>query len=113
MGYRIDYAVGGRTMRARVCGLTRRRAAAIGREIREEARRASIERLLIDVRGLVDRLGVLGTLVLAACGERRVAVVDSDDNARYHAFSEYAARRRHAQLRYFSDARAALDWLDD
>jgi hypothetical protein len=42
-----------------------------------------------------------------------VAVVDGDENERYHPFSEYLARRRKSQLRYFTDPRAALAWLDD
>jgi hypothetical protein len=114
MGYRIDYAVGRRTMLVRVSGCTRSDALAIGREIRREAKRASVEHLVIDVRGLVDRFGSLGTLVLAACRNRRVAVVDDDqDNALYRPFSEYAARRRNADLRYFPDAHAALAWIGD
>jgi hypothetical protein len=110
MGYRIAYAIGGRTMRAEVRGRSSH-AASIGREIAEEAGRASVEHLLIDVRGLVDRLGALGTLVATAAGKRRVAVVDSPDNELYHPFSEHAARRRGAELRYFYDTREALTWL--
>jgi hypothetical protein len=67
MGYRIDYAVGRSTMLVRVSGRTRTQALAIAREIRREAKRASIQHLVIDVRGLADRFGSLGTLVLAAC----------------------------------------------
>ena len=99
-------------MRARVRGRSRRNAAAIGRDIATEARRASIEHLLIDVRGLVDRLGELGTLVLAACRDRQVAVVD-DENGVFHPLSEWAARGRNAELRYFSDPGAALAWLEN
>jgi len=113
VGYRIHYRVGGRTMVARVSGRSPTRAAAIGREIRKEAQRACVEQLVIDVRGLVDRLGSLGALALAACREHRVAVVDGDENELYHPFSEYLARRRKSQLRYFTDPRAALAWLDD
>ena len=111
MGYRIDYRLGRRTMLARVSGRTRLRAASIGREIRREAKHAAADQLLIDVRGLVDRFGSLGTLVLAACRDRRVAVVD-DENELYHPLSEFAARRKNSQLRYFADPRAALAWLD-
>ena len=100
-------------MLACVSGHTRARAAAIGREIRKEAKRAHVEQLVIDVRGLVDRLGSLGMLALAACRDHRVAVVDAYENELYHPFSEYAARRRNSQLRYFTDPRAALAWLDD
>ena len=101
-------------MLARVSGRSRTRAAAIGREIRKEAQGACVEQLVIDVRGLVDRLGSLGALALAAaCRDHRVAVVDGDENQLYHPFAEYVARRRKSQLRYFSDPRAALAWLDD
>ena len=113
MGYRIDYAVGGRTMLVRLSGRTRTQARDIGREIREEASRACIQQLVIDVRGLADRFGSLGTLVLAACSGRRVAVVDDDEgSAHYQPFSEYAARRKKAELRYFGDASSALAWID-
>jgi len=111
MGYRIDFAVGGRTMHAKVRGHSSSYAAIIGRTIAEEARRAAVEQVLIDVRGLVDRLGVLRTLVLAAGGNRRVAVVDSDDHHFYHPFSEIEARRRGYELRYFYDADSAMAWL--
>ena len=98
-------------MRARVRGRSRRNAVVIGRDIASEAERASVEHLLIDVRGLADRLGELGTLVLAACRDRRVAVVD-DENALFHPLSEWAARRHNAELRYFSDPLDALAWLN-
>ena len=111
MGYRIEYAIGGRTMRARVRGRSPRSGAAIGRDIAAEAERASIEHLLIDVRGLADRLGELGTLVLAACRDRRVAVLDGEENRLFHPLSEWAATSKNAELRYFSDPRAAIAWL--
>ena len=98
MGYRIDYAVKGRTLLARVSGFTHTHANTIARDIREEAQRAAIRHLVIDVRGLVDRLGNLATLVRAAAAHQRVAVVDdSHDHARYHPFAE----------------REALAWLGD
>lgn len=114
MGYRIEYAVKGRTLLARVSGFTHAHATTIARDIREEARRAAIKHLAIDVRGLVDRLGNLATLVHAAAPHQRVAVIDdNDDHARYQPFAEREARRRKAKLRYFADARDALDWLGD
>jgi hypothetical protein len=115
VGYRIDFGIeqgaGGRTLQARVRGRSASHAERIGRDIAEQAKRDSAKQLLIDVRGLADSLGALGTLVLAACHHRRVAVVDSDDNELYHPFSESAARRRGYEVRYFSDAATALEWL--
>lgn len=110
MGYRIEFAVDGPTLQARVRGRARL-ARAIGRDIAEEARHAAATQLLIDLRGLVDRLGVLGALILPACARRRVAVVDCDDNGGYHPFSEFAARERGGEVRYFADARTARAWL--
>jgi hypothetical protein len=110
MGYRIDFAVNGRTLQATVCGRARQ-ADVIARDIADEAGRASVKRLLIDVRGLVDRLGALGALMLAAGGERRVAVVDSRDNERWHPFPEDEARRRGYHVKYFCDRDSALSWL--
>jgi hypothetical protein len=40
-------------------------------------------------------------------------VIDSDDNELYHPFSEIGARRRGFEVRYFSDAAAAMAWLDE
>lgn len=99
-------------MRAKVRGRSRCNASAIGRDIAAEAERASIQHLLIDVRGLADRLGELGTLVLSACRNRRVAVVD-DEHTLFHPLSEWAARRWNAELRYFPEPGAALAWLEN
>src|SRR5437867_11703618 len=108
MGYRIDFGIdfgaAGRTLQARVRGRSSRQAERIGRDIAEEARREAAKQLLIDVRGLVDRLGALGSLVLTAFRGRRVAIIDSGDHELYHPFSECEARRRGYELRYFSDA---------
>jgi len=114
MGYRIEYAVTGRTMVARVSGFSHHNAATIARDIREEAARAAVKHLMIDVRGLVDRLGNLSTLVRAARPHQRLAVIDDNrDHDRYHPFGEHEARRGKAKLRYFADAREALAWLGD
>ena len=112
MGFRIDYAVRGRILRASVRGRsTSSLATWIARDIAYEARQKAVQQLLIDVRGLRDRLGTLGLLVLGAWDDRRVAVLDSDDNRHYHPFSEAAAQQRGHELRYFCDATAALRWL--
>jgi len=115
MGYRIDFGIeqgaGGRTLQARIQGRSSRHAERIGRDIAEQAKRESARQLLIDVRGLADRLGALGTLVLAACHHRRVAVIDSGDNELFHPFSELKAQQRGYEVRYFFDAATALEWL--
>ena len=108
--YRIDFAFTGRTLHARVRGRSPE-AKLIARDIADEASRASVKQLLIDVRGLVDRLGALGALVVTAGGKRRVAVVDSRDNEPWHPFPEDEARRRGCQMRVFCDAASALAWL--
>ena len=81
MGYRIHYAVGGETLRATVLGKSSlSHAARIARDIAEQAAQRAIKQLLIDVRGLVDRVGTLGTLVLATCrpvSDCRVALLDT------------------------------------
>jgi len=113
MGYRIEYAMGGRTMLVRVSGRSHVHMPAIAREIRNEAKRASVRRLVIDVRGLADRFGNLSTLVRGTCRNRRLAVVDDDaNNLRYYPFSQLAARRRNSEMRYFSDPRDALAWIE-
>ncbi len=115
MGYRIHYAMGGGTMRATVLGKSSlAHAAGIARDIAEQAAQRAVKQLLIDVRGLVDRVGTLGTLVLATCrpvSDCRVALLDTHDNDRYHPFSEGAAHDRGYAVRYFDDPAAALSWL--
>jgi len=117
VGYRIDFGIdqgaGGCILQAKVRGRSARHAERIGRDIADQADRAAAKQLLIDVRGVVDRLGALGSLVLAACRDRRVAVIDSDDNELYHPFSEFEARRHGFEVRYFSDAAAAMAWLGE
>ena len=113
MAYRIQYAIGGRTMLVRLSGRSRTQMRTIAREIRQEARRASVQHLVIDVRGLADRFGNLATLVRGTCRTRRLAVVDDEeDHALYYPFSELAARRRKSEMRYFSDPREALAWVE-
>lgn len=113
MGYRIEYAVRGRTMQARVSGRSSLgHAARIARDIAEEAARRAVRDLLIDVRGLMDRVGTLGTLALGACSSApRVALVDTSDNERFHILSEGMARSRGYALRCFHDRASAMEWL--
>ncbi|HEY3073625.1 MAG TPA: hypothetical protein VGJ74_00485 [Burkholderiales bacterium] len=73
--------------------------------------RAAARQLLSDMRELVERLGPLGALVLAAYEHQRVAVVAGDD-PRSYAYSEFEARRRGFELRYFGDVSSALTWLN-
>jgi hypothetical protein len=117
VGYRIDFGIdlgaGGRTLQAKVRGRSARQAERIGRDIADQADREAAQQVLIDVRGLADRLGALGSLALAACRDRRVAIIDSHDNQLYHPFSEFEARLRGFEVRYFSDAAAAMAWLDE
>jgi hypothetical protein len=75
--------------------------------------RRAARRLLIDVRGLVGRVGSLSALVMAPA-ERlqcRVAVLDVPEYDAYYAFPESAARARGVSLRYFTRADDALAWL--
>ena len=112
MGYRIEYAVRGSTMQARVSGKSSLgHATRIARDIAEEAARRAVRDLLIDVRGLMDRVGTLGTLALETCAAARVALVDSSENERFHILSEGLARSRGYALRFFHDRASAMAWL--
>ena len=115
MGYRIDYALRGGTLRAVVSGRsTLEQAAGIARDIAAQASSQAARQLLIDVRALMDRVGTLATLLAPrAMPSCRVAVVDVSENDPYYALSEEAARRRGRSLRYFSDPHDALRWLDE
>lgn len=117
MGCRIDYEVREGLLQAQVSGRsTLADAAWVARNIAEQAGAWMLERVLIDVRDLADRVGTLSTLAMAdGSGGRvrgyRVAVVDSSAHDPYYAFAESAARRRGCRLRRFSDRHAAADWL--
>ena len=91
-------------------------AAWIARSIAEQAGEQTVNRVLIDVRRLDDRVGKLGTLSMASgdAGEvdgYRVAVVDVKEHDAYYALHELAARARGFVLRGFSDTGEALFWL--
>lgn len=121
MGCRIRYAVHDGMLRAVVSGraLDRRGAqhgAWIAQDIAAEAGRQALSRVLIDLRGLADRLGSLGALSLARVGSARVrgyrvAVVDGPDHDAYYAFHEIAARARGYVLRCFGSSDEAARWL--
>ena len=72
--------------------------------------------VLIDVRGLSDRLGSLGALSMSRCDPRRVggyrvAVVDAMEHDAYYALHEMAARAQGYVLRCFSSMAEAVRWL--
>jgi len=115
MGYRIDYMVRGGVLRAVVSGKSAF-AARIARDIGAQARERSVAQLLIDVRRLEDRVGTLGTLLTSSGGpargrDRRIAVLDVEENNRYYVFAEMVARSLGCTLRHFADAAAAVSWL--
>ena len=119
MGYRIHYAVRDGMLQAAVSGKTLGRGAShadrIARDIAAQAGEETVNRVLIDLRGLADRLGFLGSLSMVR-GERgaggyRVAVVDTVDNDAYYALHEVAALARGCVLRCFTSVADAARWL--
>jgi hypothetical protein len=117
MGYRIHYAVREGMLQAAVSGKAGGlQVERIARDISAEAGRETVNRVLIDVRGLSDRLGSLGALAMVRCEPARVsgyrvAVVDSADHDAYYALHEMAARARGYVLRCFSSVAEAANWL--
>ena len=117
MGYRIHYAVGEGMLRAAVSGRAGLlQAEHIARDISHQAGRETVNRVLIDVRGLSDRVGSLGALAMVRCEPARVsgyrvAVVDAMENDAYYALHEMAARARGYVLRCFSSMAEAVNWL--
>ena len=119
MGYRIHYAVRDGMLRAAVSGNALGRGSAcyadwIARDIAVQAGHETVSRVLIDLRGLADRLGFLGSLSMVR-GERpagyRVAVVDTNENDAYYALHEVAALARGCVLRCFTSVADAARWL--
>jgi hypothetical protein len=117
MGYCIEYAVRDGMLRAAVSGRTgRSHAEQIADDISEQAGRETVSRVLIDVRGLSDRLGSLGALSMARCNPQRVsgyrvAVVDAMEHDAYYALHEMAASAHGYVLRCFSSMADAVHWL--
>lgn len=115
MGCRIHYAVRDGMLQAVVRGRRTSRSTArwIARDIVEQAGRETVKRVLIDLRGLGDRLGSLGTLSLAGEASRgyRVAIVDGMRNDPYYALHEMTARARGCVLKCFASAADAAQWL--
>ena len=88
----------------------------IADDISMAARRETVRRVLIDVRGLSDRLGSLGALSMVRCEPARVsgyrvAVVDAVENDAYYALHEMAAQARGYVLRCFGSMAEAVRWL--
>jgi hypothetical protein len=121
MGCLIHYAVRDGMLQAVVRGKTLGRgtsdvAAWVAQDIAEQAGRATCNRVLVDVRGVDDRLGSLGALAMARSGPGRVggyrvAVVDALQNDAYYALHEMAARAHGYVLRCFSTVAEAVRWL--
>lgn len=117
MGCRIHYAVRDGMLQAVVSGRTSGTTARwIARDIAEQAGRETVKRVLIDLRGLGDRLGSLGALTMAdgaggAVRGYRVAVVDAPQNDAYYALHEMAAAARGCVMRCFSSVSDATGWL--
>jgi hypothetical protein len=117
MGYLIHYAVREGMLRAAVSGRAGSlQAERIAHDISEAAGRETVKRVLIDVRGLSDRVGSLGALSMVRCERARVsgyrvAVVDAMENDAYYALHEMAARAHGYVLRCFSSMAEAVRWL--
>ena len=117
MGYRIHYAVRDGMLQAAVSGNTLGRGQTchadwIARDIAAQAGQETVDRLLIDLRGLADRLGFLGSLsMVRSVSGYRVAVVDTMENDAYYALHEIAALARGCVLRCFTSVADAARWL--
>lgn len=117
MGCRINYAIRDGMLRAEISGRTSGADAAwIARNIVEQAVQLMVNRLLIDVRRLHDRLGALGTLAMATADPDevsgyRVAVVDVKEYDGYYAWHEATAKNHGYALRCFTSASEAANWL--
>jgi hypothetical protein len=117
MGYRIDFTIREGTLRATVSGQrASRHAESIARDIAQEAGREGSNTLLVDLRRLDDRVGMLRTMLDSIARARntksyRVAVVDVEGNQSYYAFAELASRTSGYSLRYFCSPQEAMKWL--
>ena len=117
MGYFIHFAVREGMLQAAVRGKAGElHVERIAQDISAQAGRETVNRVLIDVRGLSDRLGSLGALSMLRCAPARmsgyrVAVVDAMENDAYYALHEMAAQAHGYVLRCFSSVAEALRWL--
>lgn len=111
MGYCIEYAVGGKVLRAVVSGRSAQ-VSAIAQDISQIARESSVRHVLLDLRKLRDRLGRLRSLLTARHAPQRIAVVDNWEHDSFYVFAEMAARSRGIELRRFDGEDDALVWLN-
>ncbi len=85
--------------------------AAVFREIAAH----SCSRLLIDVRGVEGRLGVLETFNLVSTYPSmqgvRAAIVDRPENSSWYGFYETVSVNRGYDNRVFIDSDQAIEWL--
>ena len=84
---------------------------AIARDLSREARQNATRDLLVDVRGLRDRVARLREVLASKHLPNRIAILDSVRNERLYVFAELDAQRRGCTLRRFDDQEAALAWL--
>jgi hypothetical protein len=121
VGYRIEHAFAGDKLEVVLSGsVAADTLAALAGEIVALTRKQPTARLLVDVRGLEDRIGPVQTLRLIedypqddASRTRRVAVLERPEQVAAHYFHETAARNRGRLLRHFTDAAEAARWLDE
>jgi hypothetical protein len=104
MGYRIQYTDLDGALSAVVSGQSSLSAAGcIARDIGAQMARQSFDRVLVDLRWLEDRVGMLRALRTLV--GLRVAILDAGGNDARSTFSE------DADLRHFAHAGAAIRWL--
>jgi hypothetical protein len=104
MAYRIRYTDLDGALSAVVSGKSSLAAAGcIARDIAARAAHQSLERVLVDLRWLEDRVGMLRALRALPC--LRVAVLDVGENEAQDRLDQHGA------LRAFANVGAAIRWL--
>jgi hypothetical protein len=119
MSYRIEHALVGDTLKVVLSGsVGPDNLPTLAADVVALTRQRPAPRLLVDVRALGGDIGPVETLRLidsypadADSRARRVAVLETPEQALKHYFHETAARNRGRMLRHFTDTAAAVGWL--
>lgn len=120
-GYTLAIEVKGTHLFVRASGVrTRATVTAMTLEVFDAALANDLSKVLVDVRGLEGRLGILDNYLivtevfqkLRGKGVRKAAIVDAPRSSLREWFLETVARNRRFNIRVFASPDEALEWLE-
>ena len=117
MSYRVEHAVEGDVLRVTLSGtVDDANVGQLAEDVVALNRQRQLKEVLIDVRGLADRVEAFRVIELVQSYPpesrlHRIAVLEDPSQRQAHEFHETAAWNRGYTLKHFTDAAAAAAWL--